>query len=153
MTDEMWEEIRWHLPAAARTGRPRWDDRAVLESILWLLRTGARWRDLPVDGPSPATCWRRLRDWEERGVWEAIWRAFVERLDRQSAVDWSQVFADGSFAPAKKGAPASARPNAARARSGWWWSTAKVFLWHANLPRPLPPRGSGLNPVFRLYKV
>ena len=45
------------------------DDRSVLVDILWSLRSGARWRDLPEEFPSSATCWRRLRDWEEQEVW------------------------------------------------------------------------------------
>jgi transposase len=132
LTDEQWRRIEPLLPKLRSQGR-RWsDNRAVLEGILWVLKTGARWRDLPPQYPSASTCWRRLRLWEERGVWLAIWRAFLRELDRRGRLDWSESFLDGSFAPAKKGAPASAKPNAARARSGWWWSTARVFLWEAN---------------------
>jgi len=58
-------------------GRPPADDRKVLEGILWILRSGARWCDLPVEFPSPSTCWRRLRDWEEQEVWLEIWRTFL----------------------------------------------------------------------------
>ena len=46
------------------------------------------------------------------------------------------AFADAMFVPAKKGAIASGKPSAARARSGWWWSTAKVFLWESSWSRP-----------------
>jgi len=50
----------------------------VLEGILWVLKTGARWRDLPADfGVSPATCWRGLRLWEEQGVWLKVWRRLL----------------------------------------------------------------------------
>ena len=56
-------------------------------------------------------------------------------LDEQGQLDWHEVFADGTFSSAKKGAPASERPNAERVRSGWWWEAAKVFLWEFNLPR------------------
>jgi hypothetical protein len=97
---------------------------------------GARWRDLPEEYPSASTCWRRLRQWEERGIWLKIWRQFLCELDQRGKLDWSESFLDGSFAPAKKGASASAKPSGARARSGWWWSTAKVFLWEANWSRP-----------------
>ena len=91
LTDAQWEKIRPLLPKRPRRprgGRPPANDRKVLEGILWILRSGARWQDLPDEFPSPATCWRRLRDWEERGIWLTIWRAFlaelnfnVERLD------------------------------------------------------------------------
>lgn len=66
--------------------------------------------------------------WEEQGVWLDVWRAFLAGLDAKGKLDWSEAFVDGSFAPAKRVAHASARPSAARAQSGWWWSTAKVFL-------------------------
>ena len=132
LSEEQWRRIEPLLPKLRSRGR-RWrDHRAVREGILWVLKTGARWRDLPKEYPSASTCWRRLRLWEERGVWLKIWRAFLRQLDQRGRLDWSESFLDGSFAPAKKGASASAKPSAAKARSGWWWSTARVFLWEAN---------------------
>ena len=137
LSDEQWDKLEPLLPQYSSAGRPWKDNRAVLEGILWVLKTGARWRDLPPDfGVSPATCWRRLRLWEEQDVWLKVWRHFLAELDRRGQLDWSESFIDGSFAPAKKGATALAKPSAARARSGWWWSTAKVFLWEANWSRP-----------------
>jgi len=62
LTDAQWEKIRPLLPKRPKRpkgGRPRKDDRKVLEGILWILRSGARWCDLPEEFPSPATCWRR----------------------------------------------------------------------------------------------
>jgi transposase len=136
LSEEQWRRIESLLPKLRSKGR-RWsDNRKVFEGILWVLKTGARWRDLPPQYPSASTCWRRLRLWEERGVWLKIWRAFLRELDQRGRLDWSESFLDGSFAPAKKGAPASAKPSAARARNGWWWSTARVFLWEASLAAP-----------------
>jgi len=142
-TDEQWRLIEPLLPKpkpSPRGGRRPLANRAVFEGILWVLRTGARWKDLPPQYPSPSTCWRRLRDWEEQGVWREAWRAFLSKLDQNKQLKWAEVFADGSFAPAKKGAPAWAKPNAARARSGWWWSTARVFLWETTWTVPPRPR-------------
>jgi len=132
LTDRQWKKVEPLLPKPPKSkkgGRPWADNRKVFEGILWVLRTGAPWADLPKEYPSPSTCWRRLRDWEEQDVWLTIWRAFLAELDEKGQLDWSEAFIDGSFAPAKKGATASARPSGARARSGWWWLTAKVFLW------------------------
>ena len=142
LTDERWERIKKHLPPRRRSprgGRPRADDRACLEGVLWVLRTGARWKDLPRDRgfPSPATCWRRLSDWEEDGVWLRLWTALLDELDEREKLDWSECFADATFAPAKKGANASGPPKRARERSSWWWSTARAFLWHAPCIRPV----------------
>ena len=137
LTDVVWEKIQPFLPKRrAVRGRPWQDDRLTLEGILWVLRTGARWKDLPERYPSPATCWRRLQLWERQGLWLKIWRAFLAELDAKGTLDWSEVFMDGSFAPAKKGGSALGKPKRAREPNGWWWSTAKVFLWEANLPAP-----------------
>jgi transposase len=131
LSDAQWEKIRPLLPgprSRRRGGRPRASDRKVLEGILWILRSGARWQDMPEEFPAPATCWRRLRDWEEQGVWLDIWRAFLAELNERKQLQWSESFLDGSFAPAKKGALESEKPSETRARSGWWWSTARAFL-------------------------
>ena len=85
-------------------GRPRRDDRQVLEGILWVLRSGARWQDVPREYGSATTCWRRLKQWEEAGVWETIWRAVLATLEARQRLDWAHAFLDGSFVPAKKGA-------------------------------------------------
>src|SRR5204862_4025626 len=127
---------------AAQGGRPWIDNRRVLEGILWILRSGARWQDLPEKYPHPSTCWRRLRDWDEQGVWLNIWRAFLSELNERQQLQWSESFLDGSFAPAKKGAAVSEKPSGARGRSGWWWWTARVFLWETTFTLP-PRRKSG----------
>ena len=129
ITDVQWERIKPLLPKAKRrTGRPRADDRLTLEGIIWVLRSGARWRDMPEQYPSPSTCWRRLCQWEDEGVWEDIWRAFLTELDKQGLVDWDEFFADAAFVPAKKGGPESAQPSGAKVQSWWWWRAARVFL-------------------------
>ena len=135
LSDAQWEEIGPLLPRPGKHrhgGRPRADDRKGLEGILWILRSGARWQDLPERYPHPSTCWRRLRDWEEQGVWLKVWRAFLAELNERQQLNWSEAFLDGSFAPAKKGAPESEKPSGARGRSGWWWSTARVFVWETS---------------------
>jgi transposase len=139
LTDEQWERIKPFIPQPRKTtkgGRPRADDRACLEGILWVLRSGARWRDLPERFPSPSTCWRRLVEWETEDVLVRIWQAFLDTLNEQGLLDWEEVFVDGTFSPAKKGAPASEKPNAERVQSGWWWRMAREFHSHAG-PRLL----------------
>ena len=134
VSDEQWEKIKPFLPErkrSARGGRPRADDRACLEGILWVLRSGARWRDLPERYPSPSTCWRRLVEWEGEEVLVTIWHAFLDTLDERGLLDWDEVFVDASFSPAKKGATASEKPSGERVRSGWWWQMVKEFHLHA----------------------
>ena len=72
------------------------ESREVVEGILWILRTGARWRDLPELFPSPATCWRRLQRWEEDGTWKEVWRVFLSELDQRGRLDWEETFADAT---------------------------------------------------------
>ncbi len=131
LTDEQWERIESLLPPAVGSpkGGPKpKPNRPVFEGILWVLRSGARWKDLPERYPSPSTCWRRLRDWEQQGVWERAWRALLAELDADQHLGWEEVFTDGTFSPAKKGAIAWEKPNAERVRSLWWWQSARVYL-------------------------
>ena len=107
LTDEQWLLISDVFPVPApdpRGGRPRTDARRCLEGILWVLRSGARWKDLPRSFPSYVTCWRRFVEWSSAGVWDQAWRRLLEQLDLGGDVDWEQGFADGTFASAKKGA-------------------------------------------------
>jgi transposase len=137
-TDEQWKLIGPLLPEMPKSkkgGRPWAPNRGVLDGILWVLRTGARWQDLPDEYLSPSTCWRRLQRWEVEDVWLEIWRAFLGTLDERGQLDWSEAFIDGSFVPAKKGGLGLAQPSGGKAQSGWWWSTAKVFLWESTWRR------------------
>lgn len=139
LTDRQWRKIEPLLPKlrkGERGGRPWADSRRVLEGILWIARSGARWQDLPSEYPSPSTCWRRLQNWEQKDVWLTIWRTFLGELNRKGRLDWSEAFIDGSFAAAKKGAMGSGKPGGARVQSGWWWSMARVFLWEITWDRP-----------------
>ena len=111
LTDEQWALISDLFPVPTpnpRGGRPRADVRQCLEGILWVLRSGARWKDLPRTFPSYVTCWRRFVEWSGGGVWDKAWGRLVDELDRNGEVDWEEGFADGTFAPAKKGGIASA---------------------------------------------
>jgi transposase len=139
LTDEQWELLALLLsePQPSPHGGPKLvPNRPVVEDILWVLRNGGRWKALPEGYPSPSTCWRRLAQWEEQGAWLEAWRVFLDTLHEQGRLDWEECFADGSFAPAKKGATGSERPREARVRSGWWWSMVKEFRWHATSTRP-----------------
>ncbi|WP_083865924.1 IS5 family transposase [Deinococcus peraridilitoris] len=87
-------------------GRPRADDRRTLDAILYVLRTGIAWRDLPGDLGSPITAWRGLKHWQALDIWELLWRTALNVLESKGAVDWSQAQLDGSFVPAKRGGAA-----------------------------------------------
>ena len=117
LTDEQWQRIAPLLPPHRHSpagGRPPADDRECLEGILWLLRSGARWRDIPLDLPSGSTCWRRLRDWAGEGVLAEIHAILIEELDELGALDFDELLGDATFIRVKKGVRRSARPRPAR---------------------------------------
>jgi transposase len=139
LTDDQWEGLALLLPepqASPKGGPKPVPNRPVVEGILWVLRNGGRWKALPEGYPSPSTCGRRLALWEEQGVWLEAWHVLLGALHDQGRLDWEECFADGSFAPAKKGATAWGKPRKARGRSGWWWSMAKEFRWPVTSTRP-----------------
>ena len=115
-------------------GRPWRHAREVLNGVLWVLRTGAPWQDLPSRYPSPATCHRRFQDWVRHGVLEKILRALAADLLDRGKLDLSECFVDATFVGAKKGGFVWARRSAERARSSWQLSTAMVFLSPSTWP-------------------
>jgi transposase len=117
LTDEQWQRIEPHLPKvnpSPKGGRPRADNRDCLEGILWLLRTGARWRDIPVDLPSGCTCWRRLQEWAGEGILEEIHSRLIEELGESGQLHLKELVIDATFIRAKKGGTKSGLPSAAR---------------------------------------
>lgn len=135
VTDEQWKKLEPLLPTKPPgVGRPWADNRGVFEGILWILKTGARWRDLPEVYPSPATCWRRLNKWEEEDVWEDVWQTFLGQLDDRGVLDWNECFMDATFMAAKKGVSPSEKLAKGRAQSAWFWQTVKVYHSASSLP-------------------
>ena len=138
-------DVQWHLiedlfPVRKMThagGRPPIPPRPCLEGILWVLISGARWKDLPTHFPSPATCWRRLKEWTEAGIFQQAWSRLLHRLDGMKSLRWDETMADGTFAPAKKGDFASVRPNAAKGRRSCSSSMATARRWASTSPAPV----------------
>ena len=109
VSDELWEIIEPLLPEEPpkpRGGRPRIDDRAALTGIVFVLKSGIPWEMLPQEMGcgSGSTCWRRLRDWQEAGVWEGLHRALLDRLGEADRIDWERASLDSASVPAKRGA-------------------------------------------------
>ena len=95
VTDELWAVLAPPLPPEPpkpKGGRPRCNDRAALAGIIFVLRPGIQWEMLPREpGCSGMTCWRRLRDWEEAGVWAQLHRVLLARLAGSQHLDWSHL--------------------------------------------------------------
>jgi transposase len=132
LTDEQWKVLEPLIPEpphrADGRGRPWRDAREVLNGILWILRTGAPWRDLPDRYPPYQTCHRRFQRWVKEGVLSRILEALTEDLEERGGLDLSECFIDGTFVVAKKGAGRWERLSEAKVRSLWRWQTALVFL-------------------------
>jgi transposase len=96
-------------------GRPWKDSRAVLNGILWVLRTGAQWKEMPERYPPYQTCHRRFQQWVRAGAWQKIVQALAGQLRERGQLDLAEAFIDAMFAPAKKGATRSAKPSGAKA--------------------------------------
>ncbi len=134
VTDELWEVIRPLLPPEPpkpKGGRPRIDDRAALAGIVFVLRSGIPWEMLPQEMGcgSGMTCWRRLRDWQEAGVWGRLHQLLLDRLGEADKIDWERASLDSASVPAKRGVPKPGRIQriaANRARSATLWSRGKV---------------------------
>ncbi len=124
VSDGLWARIEPLLPRVERRyrypGRKRVPDRQALTGILFVLKTGIPWEDLPQEMGcgSGMTCWRRLRDWNEAGVWERLHQVLLDELQDAGALDWSRAVVDSSHVRAKGGAKRQApRPSIAADRA------------------------------------
>ena len=111
--DELWEVVEPLLPRTRgnpKGGRPRVSDRSALAGIVYVLRRGCRWRDVPPTlGASGVSCWRRLREWQEEGVWMRARRTVLQWLGDLDAIDLERASLDSTSVRAKKGARPRAR--------------------------------------------
>ena len=132
VTNDQWELICPLIDAAVPlkkiSGRPRVDNRAILNGILWICRTVAPWRDLPDKYPSYQTCHRRFQEWVEANIWEKVLVKLAVDLKIRGKMDLAECFIDGSFAAAKKGAQELEKLSVARVPRSWRLQTAMVFL-------------------------
>jgi transposase len=134
VSDELWAIVAPLLPPEPpkpKGGRPRVPDRACLTGMIFVLKSGIPWELLPQElgCGSGMTCWRRLRDWQDAGVWEALHHELLDRLGGAGQIDWSRVSLDSASIPAKRGVISSDRTRriaANRARSAMLWSSEAV---------------------------
>jgi transposase len=138
LTDEHWALLAPLLAPREKTtrrGRPRRDDRPLLEGILWVLRTGAQWDQRP-QGTSPpkSTCSARFQEWNDRNVFPAVLGRLYEMLEDQGLLRLHEAFIDGTFSAAKKGARMLAPPKKAKGPRSWSWSM-RVACHSLSIPR------------------
>jgi transposase len=116
LDDELWQLIEALLPPAKvrrhrYPGRKPIGDRQALTGILFVLKTGIAWEDLPQEMGcgSGMTCWRRLAAWHRVGVWQRLHALLLARLQGAEQIDWSRAVVDSSSVRALKGGPKPAR--------------------------------------------
>ena len=134
VSDELWEIVESLLPEEPpkpKGGRPRLDDRAALTGILFVLKSGIPWEMLPQEMGcgSGVTCWRRLKEWQEAGVWERLLSVLLDRLGGDDQIEWERASLDSAIIPAKRGAQRPERIRRIRgnrARSATLWSTGEA---------------------------
>jgi transposase len=123
VTDELWETIEPLLPPEPpkpQGGRPRIDDRAALTGIVFVLKSGIPWEMLPKEMGcgSGMTCWRRLKEWQEAGVWERLHLVLLNRLGEADQIDWERASLDSASIPAKRGVQRPERIRQIKERRG-----------------------------------
>ena len=109
VSEQLWEIIEPLLPPEPpkpEGGRPRVEDRAALTGIIFVLKSGIPWEMLPQEMGcgSGVTCWRRLREWQEAGVWERLHQVLLDRLGEAEQIEWERACLDSASIPAKRGA-------------------------------------------------
>ena len=137
VTDELWGTIEPLLPCEPpkpKGGRPRVDNRAALTGIIFVLKSGIPWEMLPQEMGcgSGVTCWRRLKEWHEAGVWEKLHRVLLDRLGEAEQLDWERACLDSASIPAKRGGQKPARIRRIkekRARSATLFRTETASHW------------------------
>lgn len=138
LSDLQWEMVRDFLPIPpvypGKRGRPIQDTRLVLEGILWVLGSGARWKDLPHPPyPSYQTCHRYFQNWVACGAFQKIVRLLVRDAEAVGWINAFESFIDATFIPAKKGGRVPDGPELARAIRSWPWPIAMdarlPFVW------------------------
>ncbi len=110
--DRLWEQLAPHLvidKPRKKPGRPRHDDRQMVNGLLWLARTGSQWSALPRRFGPKSTVHARFQEWVEHGCWQRAWAMLVQAYDQEVGLDWEWQAADGCLVKAplgKKGLPA-----------------------------------------------
>jgi transposase len=100
LDNELWECIEPLLPSKPRRarfpGRKPLDDRKALTGILFVLKTGIAWESLPQElgCGSGMSCWRRLREWQQTGVWHTVQELLLLMLPKANKIDWSRTEVD-----------------------------------------------------------
>jgi transposase len=139
LDDDLWNLIEPILPPPKRRrfrhpGRKPISHRQALDGILFVLKTGIPWEYLPLEMGcgSGMTCWRRLRDWQRRGVWQRLHNLLLNKLREADKIDWSRAVVDSTSVRAVFGGRRRARIRRIDGKMGaniMFSRTATAFRW------------------------
>ncbi len=153
LTDAQWDAIKGcfagkELKAAGKKGGRAWRSaREVLDGVLWILRTGAPWADLPARYPPYQTCHRRFQHWIKIGVMTRVLTHLRKDLCERGGIEDIEGFIDGTYIPAKRGARVSA--NAARAMQPRSWLSQTAMVFHSLSLLQRDPDTTVFSPTLR----
>jgi transposase len=116
LTDREWEAIHALLPSEKRPGRPWRNHRQVINGMLWVLATGAPWRDLPKRYGPWQTVYDRFARWRQDGTIQRIMTGVRENLDEEGLIDWDLWCIDGASVRAGRAAAGGGKRGAAKSR-------------------------------------
>ena len=149
--DELWDMIQPLLPkhhVSPKGGHPPVDDRLALAGIIFVLKTGIPWEDLPLEfGCCGMTCWRRLRDWQEAGVWAKIHRLLLDHLRGADKLDFSRAIVDSGSVRAVGGGQGTGPSPTDRRKKG---SKHHVIVDAKGIPLAVATTGANVHDVHGL---
>ena len=132
LTNAQWDAVEEFIPKdeqnLKKKGRPWTSPRKILDGILWIVKTGARWCDLPKTYPSYQTCHRRFQKWVRNGVFQNIIKALVQDLEKRGKIRLAETYIDATYVDAQKGGLKSAKPSVAMGPRSWQSQTINLFL-------------------------
>ncbi len=102
LTEKQWQTLKLHLPANPKRGRDYRDHRQVINGMLWRLKNGAPWREIPDRYGPWQTCWDRFTKWEQDGTWKRILQRLQAQADAAGEIDWKGAALDSSHAKAHR---------------------------------------------------
>lgn len=156
LTNVQWEKINdlFKRPKYLdNRGPKRKDNRPIFEGVLWILKTGAQWNELPKKYGAYQTVHRRYQEWIEHGVIETALRRIAEDMEARSKLSLNECFIDGTFASAKKGALGLAPRSVERVAKSWLSQTRTLFqspsTWAVLLQAKSPWWRQQLTPAIR----
>jgi putative transposase len=147
VSDELWEQVRPLIPTApshAKGGRPRMPDRAAFAAIVYILRTGLQWNALPRELGASSTVHDRFQEWEQAGVFRALWQAGLNRYDELAGIQWDWQAVDGAMSKAPFGGAATGANPTDRGKLG---TKRSLFTDGAGIPLALVIDGANRHDV------